>query len=128
MTSTLPPGPGPGRLRQTEIYVTGAGGARPRVPVSPQELEAKAARMMNRQAAAYIIGGAGSEATIAENRAAFDRHRLVPRVLRDVTSRDLSVELFGRTHRAPLLLAPIGVLEMAHPQADLAVARVIRMA
>src|SRR5690606_37173779 len=38
----------------------------------------------------------------------------------------LSVELFGRTHRAPLLLAPIGVLEMAHREADLAVAKAAR--
>lgn len=120
------PGPGPGRTRQTEIYVTGAGGARPKVPVAPRELEVKASRLMSREAAAYIVGGAGSETTIAANRAAFERHRLVPRVLRDVASRDLSVSLFGRTHRAPLLLAPVGVLEMVHPQADLAVARAAR--
>ncbi len=57
------------------------------------------------------------------NRAAFERVQLVPRVLRDVAMRDRSVELFGRKHAAPLLLAPIGVLEMVHPEADLAVAR-----
>jgi lactate 2-monooxygenase len=113
----------PGRLRQMEIYVTGAGGARPRVPVAPAALEAKAARAMSAEAAAYIIGGAGGEATIVANRAAFDRYRLVPRVLRDVSIRDLTVRLFGREHRAPFLLAPIGVLEMAHRDADLAVAR-----
>ncbi|MEO3999960.1 alpha-hydroxy-acid oxidizing protein [Mesorhizobium sp. CAU 1732] len=113
----------PGRLRQMEVYVTGAGGARPLVPVSPPALEEKAARTMSREACAYIIGGAGSEATMAANRAAFDRWRFVPRVLRDVARRDLSVSLLGRTHKAPLLLAPIGVLEMAHRDADLAVAR-----
>ncbi len=113
----------PGRLRQMEIYVPGAGGARPLVPVAPAALEAKATRAMKAEAAAYIVGGAGTEATMAANRAAFDRHRLAPRVLRDVSRRDLSVELFGRKHRAPFLLAPIGVLELVHPQADLAVAR-----
>ena len=113
----------PGRLRQMEIYVPGAGGAKPLVPVAPAALEAGAARAMKAEAAAYIIGGAGTEATVAANRAAFDRHRLAPRVLRDVSRRDLSVELFGRKHRAPFLLAPIGVLELVHPQADLAVAR-----
>ena len=113
----------PGRLRQMEIYVTGAGGARPRVPVAPAALEAKAARAMSAEAAAYIIGGAGGEATIVANRAAFDRYRLVPRVLRDVSIRDLTVRLFGREHRAPFLLAPIDVLEMAHRDADLAGAR-----
>ncbi len=115
--------PGPGRTRQTEIYVTGAGGTRPAVPVAPAELERRALAAMSRQAAAYICGGAGSEATMAANRAAFERRRFVPRVLRDVSRRDLSIELFGRTHRAPFLLAPIGVLEMAHREADLAVAR-----
>lgn len=126
MASQVAPGPGPGRLRQTEIYVTGAGGARPTVPVAPGELEARAAAAMSREAAAYIVGGAGTEVTAAANRAAFDRQRFVPRVLRDVSRRDLSVELFGRRHKAPLLLAPIGVLEMAHRQADLAVARAAR--
>lgn len=118
-----PPSPGAGRLRQMEIYVAGVGGARPRVPVAPAALEDAAARAMSREAAAYVIGGAGAESTMRANRAAFDRHRVAPRVLRDVSRRDLSTELFGRTHRAPLLLAPIGVLEMAHRDADLAVAR-----
>lgn len=116
-------GMSPGRRRQMEIYVTGAGGARPAVPVKPAALEARAARALSAEAAAYMIGGAGSELTAQANRAAFDRRRLVPRVLRDVARRDLSVSLFGRTHPAPLLLAPIGVLEMARRAGDLAVAR-----
>ncbi len=119
---TTPP-PAPGRLRQMQIYVPGVGGAKPRVPVAPDALEAKAAAAMSPEAAAYIVGGAGMEATMRANRAAFDRHRFVPRVLNDVSVRDLSVELFGRRHVAPVLLAPIGVLEMVHPEADLAVAR-----
>lgn len=106
-----------------QIYVPGVGGARPSVPVAPDALEAQAASAMGPDAAAYIIGGAGMESTMRANRAAFDRHRFVPRVLRDVSQRDLSVELFGRRHKAPVLLAPIGVLEMVHPEADLAVAR-----
>jgi lactate 2-monooxygenase len=117
------PAPSPGRLRQMQIYVPGVGGARPLVPVAPDALEAKAARAMSADAAAYVIGGAGMEATMRANRAAFDRHRFVPRVLNDVSQRDLSVELFGRRHAAPILLAPIGVLEMVHADADLAVAR-----
>lgn len=116
-------GAAPGRLRQMQVYVTGAGGRRPAVPVAPAALEAKAAARMSRHAAAYIIGGAGSEATMRANREAFDRWRLTPRVLRDVASRDLSTELFGRTHRFPILLAPVGVLEMVHREADRAVAR-----
>ena len=82
-----------------------------------------AREVLSPQAFAYIAGGAGSEATIAANRAAFDRYRLTPRVLRNAESRDLSITLFGRKLSAPILTAPIGVLEMAHADADLAVAR-----
>lgn len=113
----------PGRLRQMEIYVTGVGGSKPTVPVAPAALEEKAARAMGAKAAAYIVGGAGGEATMRANRAAFEKYRFVPRVLNDVATRDLSVELFGRRHRAPVLLAPVGVLEMVDRDADLAVAR-----
>src|SRR5690606_35967374 len=74
-------------------------------------------------AAAYIDGGAGGEQTMAANLAAFDRVRIVPRMGRDCSTRDLTVELFGRTLPAPIMTAPIGVLEMVHPDADLAVAR-----
>lgn len=121
--SEAPPSAAPGRQRQMEVYVTGAGGTRPLIPVAPAKLEAAAARKMSHEAAAYIIGGAGMESTMAANRSAFDRHRFVPRVLNDVSVRDLSVTLLGRKHKAPLLLAPVGVLEMVHAQADLAVAR-----
>ena len=113
----------PARLRQLEIYVRGVAGARPRVPVAPDALERAALARMSARAAAYVAGGAGSEATMRQNRAALDRRQILPRVLRDVTARDLSITLLGRAHRAPVLLAPIGVLEMAHREADLAVAR-----
>ena len=78
---------------------------------------------MSAEAFAYVAGGAGAERTMAANREAFDRWRIVPRVLRDVSERDSSITLFGRRLPSPLLLAPIGVLEMAHRDADLAVAR-----
>jgi lactate 2-monooxygenase len=112
-----------GRLRQAAIYLRGLAGRVPRVPVDASALEAKARESMSAEAFAYVAGGAGSEATMTANRAAFARHRLVPRVLRNAESRDLSVTLFGRTLPAPILTAPIGVLEMAHRDADLAVAR-----
>ena len=78
---------------------------------------------MTREAYAYIAGGAGLEGTIDANRAAFDRRRIVPRMMRDVSERDLSVELFGRRLPTPFLIAPIGVLELAHRDADVAVAK-----
>ena len=117
------PGPDPDRLRQASIFLRGLAGRRPRVPVDMARLEARARRAMSAEAFAYVAGGAGREGTADANRAAFDRWRIVPRMLRDVSVRDTAVTLFGRTLPSPLLLAPIGVLEMAHRQADLAVAR-----
>src|SRR3954447_1186955 len=112
-----------GVQRQTAIYLQGVTGRRPRVPVGAQALEDGARRTMSRQAFAYVAGGAGGEATVRANRSAWDVWRIVPRMLRDVGVRDTSVELFGRRLPVPFLLAPVGVLEMAHRDADLAVAR-----
>ena len=109
--------------RQRAIYLAGLAGRRPRVPVAPAELETAAQRAMGADAWAYVAGGAGMERTMAANRAAFNRHGIVPRVLRDVSERSTATELLGRALPAPLLLAPVGVLEMVHPDADLAVAR-----
>jgi L-lactate dehydrogenase (cytochrome) len=114
---------GAGRRRQGEVYLGGVAGRKPRVPFGFDRLEAEAERVMSPQAFAYVAGGAGDESTVNANRQAFDRWRIVPRVLHDVSTRDLSVELFGRRLPAPFLLAPVGVLEMAHKDADLAVAR-----
>jgi lactate 2-monooxygenase len=112
-----------GWLRQTEIYLGGVSGWQPHVPVGAAGLERAAARRLSRKAYAYIRAGAGNERTMVANRAAFDRWRIVPRMLRDVERRDTSVELFGQRLPSPMLLAPIGVLELAHRDADAAVAR-----
>lgn len=113
----------PGRPWQAAIYLRGLAGERPRVPTHPERLEERARKAMSAKGWAYIAGGAGAERTMEANRAAFARWKLVPRVLRDVSTRDMRITLFGRTLPAPLLTAPIGVLEMAHRDADLAVAR-----
>ena len=113
-----------GRQRQADIYLGGLRGLRPVVPFAYDKLEAAAQANMSKAAFAYIAGGAGRERTMATNRNAFDRWRIVPRMLRDISTRDLSVELLGQTLASPFLLSPIGVLEMAHRDADLAVARV----
>ncbi len=93
------------------------------MPIDVRKLERRAKEAMSREAYAYVAAGAGGGKTIEANRAAFDRVRIVPRMLRDVSARDLSVELFGRRLDSPFLLAPIGVLELAHSEADHAVAR-----
>jgi lactate 2-monooxygenase len=85
--------------RQQAIYLDGVSGRRPAVPVSPSRLERAARRKMSREGFAYVAGGAGAERTMAANRAEFDRWRIVPRMLRDVSKRDPSTTLFGRTPR-----------------------------
>jgi len=72
---------------------------------------------------AYFTGGAGDERTLAENRAAFARRRIVPRVMRDVASIDTGVELFGRRWPTPIWIAPTALQRMAHPDGELATAR-----
>jgi lactate 2-monooxygenase len=116
----------PGIARQTAVYLSGVSGRRPAVPTDATLLEARAEPEMSRDAFAYIAGGAGTGATMRANRAAFDKHRIVPRMLRDVSRRDQSVELLGRTLPSPFMVAPIGVLEMVHRKADVAVARAAR--
>lgn len=118
-----PRGVGAGLARQTEIYLAGVRGRRPAIPFDHRKLERRARDALSAQAYAYIAGGAGIERTLAANRAAFDRWRIVPRVLRDVSDRDLSVDLLGHRRPTPFLLAPIGVLELAHADADVAVAK-----
>jgi lactate 2-monooxygenase len=125
VSSTLQPVPpsGPGPLRLFEIYLQGVMGTKPLVPIAFAELEAQAREKLSPEAYAYIACGAGFEHTVEENDAAFDRWRIVPRMLRDVAQRDLSIELFGRKLNSPLLIAPIGVQELAHADADLATAK-----
>jgi lactate 2-monooxygenase len=114
----------PGTARQGEIYLAGMmHQQKPVVPTRWAELEARAKAAMGAEAFAYIAGGAGREATMAANLAAFEARRIVPRMLRDVGRRDTSVTLLGRARPHPLLAAPIGVQEMAHPEGDLATAR-----
>lgn len=108
---------------QKEIYLNGFAGKKLSVKASFERLERKAKKEMSKEAFAYIAGGAGAEATMRANRQAFDDWQIVPQMLRNVSVRDTSIELFGQKLSAPVLFAPVGVLEMAHPQADIAVAR-----
>lgn len=114
---------GIGRERQFEVYVGGARGVYPRVPVSFEHLEGAARKAMSPEGYAYVAGGAGTEETTRENRAAFERWRIVPRMLRDVSTRETAVDVLGTRMPSPFALCPIGVLEMAHRDADVAVAR-----
>ncbi len=109
--------------RQTEIYINGFAGRHSQVPADTLKLEEKARKRMSKRAYAYVAGGAGLENTVASNRSSFEKYKIVPRMLRNVSERDTSIELFGRKLPSPLILSPVGVLEMFHGEADIAVGR-----
>lgn len=113
----------PAPSRQRDLYVEGSKGFRPSVPADVAELERLAARAMGDTGYSYVAGGAGLETTMAANRRAFEKVAIVPRMLRDVSLRDTRRQVFGGTIPVPFFLAPVGVLELAHRQADRAAAR-----
>jgi isopentenyl diphosphate isomerase/L-lactate dehydrogenase-like FMN-dependent dehydrogenase len=109
---------------QAEILVGGMGGTLPEHPVSIDELERLAEeRIKDPRVTDHVAGGAGRERTMRSNEEAFERWRIVPRMLRDVSARDLSVTVLNTRMPAPLALAPIGVQSIVHPDGELAVAR-----
>jgi L-lactate dehydrogenase (cytochrome) len=108
---------------QHEIYAEGVAGNRPELPIEPGRLEAAACELLEPAARGYVVGAAGTESTARANRAAFERWRIVPRFLRDVSSRDLSTTVLGTPMPAPVALAPIGVQGIMHPDGELATAR-----
>jgi isopentenyl diphosphate isomerase/L-lactate dehydrogenase-like FMN-dependent dehydrogenase len=108
---------------QNEIYLNGLGGVLPPFTTDPESLEASARQRLEDGPYWYVAGGAGSGSTVRANREAFDRWRIVPRMLREATTRDLSVNVLGTDMPAPLLLAPVGVQSIVHPEGELATAQ-----
>jgi lactate 2-monooxygenase len=109
----------PGGQVQNAIYL--GGGAE--WPLTTADWEAAAAEVLEPGPFGYIAGGAGSEVTMRANLEAFERRRLRPRMLGGHVERDLSIEVLGLRSPVPFLLAPIGVLSIAHADAERAVAR-----
>ena len=108
---------------QDEIYLTGLTGTVPDLPTDLHQLEEAARAVMAPRAFAYVAGAAGSGETARENLLAFQRWRIVPRMLTDVSTPSYSARLLGADLKVPVLLAPVGVLQIAHPDGELAVAR-----
>jgi len=88
-----------------------------------QEIIKKARQKLNHDNWDYIIGGTETETTVSRNRAAIDALAFKPRVLRDVSQVDCSTEFLGRRLRLPLLLAPVGSLELFAADSAVAAAR-----
>lgn len=108
---------------QNEIYLQGLGDQLPPFTTDPTRLEALAREKFESGPFGYVAGGAGASATVAANREAFGRWRIVPRMLTDATSRDLGARVLGQDMPAPVLLAPVGVQSIVHPDGELATAR-----
>ncbi|WP_328741114.1 alpha/beta fold hydrolase [Streptomyces erythrochromogenes] len=117
------PGPEPLADLVRELMLEGLAGRTPRLTTDLTALEAAAGRVMAPEAFAYVSGTAGSGATGRANRAAFDRLRLVPRMLRGTRRADTSVTLFGQRLPVPVLLAPLAAQQVAHPEGESATAR-----
>ena len=92
-------------------------------PLNTFDFETLARERLDDMAWEYFRGGAGDESTLRENRAAFDRLKLLPRVLVDVTNVDASTTVLGTPVAAPVLVAPVALQKLAHPDGEAATAR-----
>lgn len=92
-------------------------------PVTLADFEPLAKKRMTHMAYEYVAGGAGDEITLRENQAAFDRLRLLPRVLVDVSRLDTRLTLFGQALEFPILLAPTAYHRLVHPEGEIATVR-----
>jgi lactate 2-monooxygenase len=108
---------------QAEIFLRGLAGEPPSQPLDWSALAQEAQRVSEPQAADYVFGGAGAEDTMRANEEAFRRWRIVPRMLRDVSDRDLSRAVLGTDCPAPLGLAPVGAQAIVHADGERASAR-----
>ncbi len=112
-----------GQDRQRDVIASGMlADDPPDLPVRYEELEARAMEAMDAGPANYLAGGAGGETTMSTNREAFRDWRIVPRLLRDVSERDLSVDLLGREFDVPFMVAPIGNQTIFHEAGELGTA------
>lgn len=109
---------------QVSIYAAGMlAGQTPAWTTDLASLERHAAEVLPPEALGYIVPSAGGGSTARANVAAFEQWRIVPRMLRDHATRDLSTEVLGTPMAAPVLLGRVGVQTLAHPEGELATAR-----
>jgi 4-hydroxymandelate oxidase len=91
--------------------------------VDLDELEQQARERLTTVAYDYYAGGAGTETTLRDNRAAWDRYRLHPYVLRDVSRIELRTRLLGTELATPIVVAPTAYQRLAHDAGEAATAR-----
>lgn len=96
--------------------------------VNLSDFEKAAARLLPRAAFDYYASGAEDEITLQENRLSFQRIEILPRMLRDVSKRDTTVQILGRTFSVPLFIAPCAMQKLAHPEGEIATAKAAQAA
>lgn len=92
-------------------------------PVSVFDYESLAGEHLSQMALDYYNSGAWDEVTLRDNRAAFERLKIRPRMLVDVSKRNLTTEVLGQSLQMPLLIAPMAFQCLAHPDGEIATAR-----
>ena len=97
-------------------------------PLNIDEYSSEAAERLPQMVFDYYEGGADDEITVRENRLAWQRIALRPRVLIDVSHRNLSTTVLGTPIAFPILTGPCGFNALAHPDGELAVARAVTAA
>lgn len=93
------------------------------LPISIEDWEKKAREVLPDGPFDYVAGGSGAEETLVENRTAFSRWAIIPRMMRDVTNRTLGISLYNQALRTPIFLAPVGMQTISHPDGELASAK-----
>jgi len=96
--------------------------------VNIEDLRRMAKRRLPRSVFDFFDGGAEDETTLRGNRAAFERIRLLPKVLVDVSRVDTGIEIFGARSNLPVAIAPTGGIGAGRNGADLMLARAARAA
>ena len=109
-----------GAMIQNAIYIAQEP---PAWPVAFDDWARAAEERLDPGAFGYIAGGAGAESTMRANLDAFRQWRIRPRMLAGNAVRDISVEVLGMRSPAPFFLAPLGVLSIAHEEAEVGVAK-----
>ncbi|KAL8868724.1 MAG: hypothetical protein Q9174_004796, partial [Haloplaca sp. 1 TL-2023] len=92
------------------------------------ELEQHAAVQMDKQTRDYYNEGADSGSTLLENSQAYEKYRIRPRVLRDISQIDTSVPIFGTRNSIPMGIAPTAMQCLAHPDGEIATAKACKKA
>lgn len=92
-------------------------------PINLFEYETLANQQLPQMARDYYASGAWDEITLRDNRVAFDRYKLRPRMLAGVSQRDLSTQVLGQFLPLPILIAPMAFQCLAHPDGEIATAK-----